>query len=364
LEKEISAQLNQPIKINKITLALLPAPKLELHGLTVGSAQELKVGDAVLNFDFSALFASTKSISNMELSNVILTGSSLDKVVVWVQAVGGNEVYPVAHIALRNLRVNTDEIKLPLLNGSANFDTQGKFTHAGLNSEDGKFSLELEPQQNRMKLELNIHESSLPIFPNIKFNDLSVNGIIANGEVVLSDFFAHIHGGTLTGKGLLNWSNGWKLQGQVNAKSLDLQRMFPNFGLSGELIGDVKVSMYGAGLSQLDKDPVMEGTFEAKNGVINKLDVDAIARFGVRPGVAGHTDFNELNGTIKSDSHGQRIYMSKISSVAVNGTGLVEVDETQQLSGKISVDIKGPTSGSVILLLSGTATNPILQSGR
>jgi hypothetical protein len=364
LEKEISAQLNQPIKINTITMALLPTPKLELHNLTVGGAQELKVGEAVLNFDFSALFASTKSISNMELNNVILTGASLDKVVAWIQAVGGNEVYPVAHMALRNMHVNTDEIKLPLLNGSVKFDTQGKFTNADLKSEDGKFSLELQPQQNHMQLELNIHESSLPIFTSIKFNDLSVNGVIANGEVILTDFFAHIHGGTLTGKGLLNWNNGWRLQGQVNAKSLDMQRMFPNFGLSGELIGDVKVSMYGPELSRLDKDPVMEGTFEAKNGVINKLDVDAVARFGARPGVAGHTDFNELNGNIKSDSHGQRIYMSKISSVAVNGTGLVEVDENQQLSGKLSVDIKGPANGSVVLQLSGTATNPVLQSGR
>jgi len=364
LEKEISAQINQPIKIKKINVALLPMPRLELHNLVAGSGQELKVGDVVLNFDFSALFAPTKSIGNMELNNVILTGSSLDKVLVWFQAVGGNETYPVAHIVLRNVRVNSEEIKLPLLNGLANFDLQGKFTGADLKSEDGKFALELQSQQNRLQLELNIHESSLPILPNIKFNELSVNGVMANGEVILSDFFAHIHGGTLTGKGLLNWSNGWKLQGQVNAKSLDLQRMFPNFGLSGELIGDVKVSMYGSGLSQLDKEPVMEGTFEAKKGVISKLDVDAIARFGVRPGVAGHTDFSELTGSIKSDSHGQRIYLSKISSVAVNGTGLVEVDANQQLSGKLSVDVKGPTNGSVILQLSGSATNPVLQSGR
>lgn len=364
LESEISAQINQPVKIKTINMALLPMPKLELHNMAVGSGQELQVGDVVLNFDFSALFAPTKSIRSMELNNVILKGASFDKVLGWFQAAGGNEKYPVAQMELRNVRVNVDEIKLPLLAGNADFDTQGKFTKAGLKSEDGKFALELHSLQNRLQLELNIHESSLPILPGIKFNDLSVNGVIANGEVILSDFFAHIHGGTLTGKGLLNWNNGWKLQGQINAKSLDMQRLFPNFGLSGELLGDVNVSMYGAALSQLDKDPVIEGNFEAKNGIINKLDIDAIARFGARQGVAGHTDFNELNGTIKADSKGQRIYISKISSVAVNGTGLVDIDANQQLSGKLSVDIKGPTTGSVILQLSGTATNPVLQSGR
>jgi len=42
--ERISAQLNQPVKINTISLAFLPRPKLELHNLTVGSAQELRVG--------------------------------------------------------------------------------------------------------------------------------------------------------------------------------------------------------------------------------------------------------------------------------------------------------------------------------
>lgn len=364
LEKEISNQVNQPVKIKNINVALLPAPKLQLQNLSVGSGEELKVGDVVLNFDFSALFATTKSISKMELNNVVLSGASLDKVLAWFQVTGGSEIYPISHMNLHNVRVNSNDIKLPVVNGLIDFDVQGKFTKAGFNSEDGKFNLELLPLQNNLRLELSIHESSLPIFPNIKFNDLSVNAVIANSEANLSDFFAHVNGGTLTGKGLLNWSNGWKLQGQVNAKSLDLQRMFPSYGVSGELLGDVNISMYGAALSQLTKDSVMEGNFQAKNGVINKLDVSAIAQFGNRQGVVGHTDFNELIGSIKSDKRGQRIYMSKISSVAVNGTGLVEVDENQQLSGKLSVDIKGPTSGSVMLQLSGSASDPFLQQSR
>lgn len=363
LEKEISAQLYQPVHIKKIHLALLPLLKLELHDLTVGSGQELKVGDVELNFDFSALFARTKSINSIELSHVLLAGASLDKSLGWIQAAGANEKYPVSRMEFQGVQVISDEIQLPLLNGRADFDTQGKFTHADLKSEDGKFGLELSLLQKRLQLELNIHESSLPVLTNIKFNDLSVNGVVGNGEVIFSDFFAHIHGGTITGKGQLNWSNGWKLQGQLNAKSLELQSMFPKFGVTGELYGDVNVSMYGSALSQLDKDPRMEGAFEAKNGVVNKLDIDTIARFGTRQGGTGRTNFSELIGTLKADQHGQRFYLSKISAGAVSGSGLFEVDAKQQLSGKILVDIKGDAKGNVPLQLSGSPAAPLLQSG-
>ncbi len=364
LEKEISAKINQPVHIKKINFALLPMPRLDLHSVTVGKSEELKVGNVAMHFDFSALFAPTKSIHKMDLKNVTVAGSSLDKVMAWLQAAGGVEAYPVAQIELNGVRIVNDGIKLPSLSGKADFDPQGKFTHATLKSEDAKWTLGMQLQHNNLLLEINLKESSLPIFPGIKFNDLSTNAVVTNGEIVFNDFFAHIYGGSLTGKGRLNWGNGWRLQGQLIAKGLEMQRMFPSSVLSGEIFGEVNVSMASATLSQLDKDYRLEGSFETKSGVINKLDIEAIARFGVRQGLAGHTNFSKISGTIKADSNGQRIVVSKLASFAGNSTGLIDVDAKQQLSGKLLVDIKGLESGAIPLQLSGTSTKPILQSGR
>jgi len=365
LEKEISSQLNQPVHLKQIHFALLPLPKLELQNLTVGSREEFKVGNAVLNFDFSALFSPTMSINSIEFKNVTLAGASLDKLLAWLQAAGGLEKYPVAHMEFQNAGVTTEEdIKLPMLNGSADFDAQGKFIKANLKSGDAKYALDLQSLQNTLQLELNIRESSLPVLTAIKFNDLSVSGVVENGEVVFSDFFAHVYGGTLTGKGQLGWNNGWKLNGQINAKSLELKSMFPNFGVAGQLYGDVNVSMNGSKLALLARDPHMDGTFEAKDGVIKKLDIDTIARFGSRQGVAGHTEFSQLIGTLKSDSRGQHITLNKISAGAATGTGAFDVDEKQQLAGKLLVDIKGLANGNVPLRLSGSPAEPLLQAGR
>jgi len=227
-----------------------------------------------------------------------------------------------------------------------------------------KFGFELLALQKGFQLELNIHESSLPIFPNTKFNDLSVNGVIENGEFAFPDFFAHIYGGTVTGKGKLFWSNGWKLEGQLNAKSLELDNLFPNFGVTGQLYGDASVAMYGPVLAQLDKEPRMDGSFEAKDGVLNKLDIDTVARFGSRQGGGGRTSFTELTGTLKVENRSQRFVLNKIAAGAASGSGVFEVDDSNQLSGKLMVEIKGLAKPNVLLKLSGTPAEPLLQSAR
>ena len=363
LEKEISAQIKQTVHLKKINFVLLPAPRLELHTVTVGNKEELKVKDVILNFDFSALFASTRSINKVELQSVSMATTSVDNVLSWLQAAGGIEKYPVAHIELSGVNVQNNDIKLPLLNGKADFDPQGKFTNAKLQSADSKMGIDIHAQDKNIQIELIVHEGNLPILPEIKFNDFSANGIIAKNEIVFSDIFAHVYGGTLTGKANLNWNNGWRLQGQINAKSVELAKLFPNFGVSGELYGDVIISMNGSTLPQLDDTPRLEGTFQVKNGVIGKLDIETTARFGSRPGVAGHTDFSEMIGTLKADTRSQRYSLSSISTNAASGTGQFEVDDKQQLSGKLLVEIQGVNAGKVPLKLSGTTADPMLQQG-
>ena len=364
LQAEISSQINQPVKIEKIHVALLPLPQLSIENLVVGGSKELSAKSVIVHFDFSALFAATKLINKMELSNVNVEGESLDKVMSWVRMAGSSEKYPVSNMALKNLRVNTAEVKLPALNGNVNFDTQGKFTKAELKTEDEKYSLEFEPQQNNLQLVLNIRDTTLPIFSGTKFNDFSATGLIGNGEFVISDIFAHIHGGTLTGKGRLGWFNGWKLDSQLKVKSFELQSMFPNFGISGQIYGDVSVSTFASVLSQLDNDPHLEGTFEAKDGVINKLDIDTVARFGARQGGGGRTSYEELNGTLKADVRNQRVYFNKISAGSISGSGLFEVDSNHEVNGRLLIDVKGDTRGAIPMQLSGSLLDPSIKAGR
>lgn len=363
LEQELSTELGQPVHIGKINAALLPLPKLELADVSVGGGSELKAKNVVVNFDFSALFSSTKSINKLQLNDVSLNGAALPASMSWLQAAGGNEKFPIARMELQNVQVETAEIKLPLVSGHAIFDAQGHFSKAELKTEDGKFGFELESLQKHLQLVLNFRDSSLPILPGIHFTDLSATGEVINGEIVFSDLYAHLFGGMLGGNARLNWQNGWLLQGHLVAKSLELAELLPKSGISGELYGEVNLTLSGDKLSHLGGAPRMDGTFEAKKVVINKMDMETIARFGNRSDLSrGHTEFDEVKGSLQSDNQGQHLRQLDLSSAVIEGSGSIDVSPDQQVSGRLSVELKGKHGGNAPLVLSGTLTEPVLKT--
>lgn len=364
LEGEISAQLKQPVKISKIDFAILPMPKLVARSVNIGRESEIKAEEIELNFDISALFAPVKSIRDMNLRNVIMEGASVNKSIAWLQQAGGMETYPVARMNFVNLQVFHPALKLPAISGRAEFDAFGKFIQADLKSQDEKLTMGLKPQPGGVAMEFNASEGSLPIFPQLKLNDLSFNVTAMENEYVITDFFAHIYAGTITGKGRLSFNQGWKLQGILNARNVDVQRMFAGSVLSGELAGETNVAMAAAALPDLGRSMRLDGSFEINNGEFKKIDIEAIARSGARPGVAGHTSFSSISGTFSADNDMQHIVISKLVTKNAITSAVMDVNSQHQLSGKVQLDIKSVMgSGTVPMKLSGTPDDPVLQAG-
>ncbi len=363
IEKRLSAQLRQPVHIGHLKATWLPLPKLELQDVSVGSAQELKAGNVALNFGFLALFAEVKAISKMEIDNLTLSADSFGKALDWLQAAGGDAHYPVAHMVLRHANVSGEGLNLPSVNGSADLDAQGHFTKVVLSSEDGKLGMELKPQQSRWQVALNLKESSLPLLPGIPFNELSAKGEVSEGAARFNEIDGRLYGGALTGNANLTWQKGWQMQGHVTVKRLELQNVLPQFGVTGEVEGDASFTMSGAKLPQLNNALNLDGSFVARKGVINNIDMVETASSGSRKGAAGgRTHFDELSGLLQADNSGQHLRQVKISAGVMSANGSVDVSPGRQLSGRLNVDLKMRAGlGSVPLTLSGMVGKPVLR---
>jgi len=363
IEKRLSAQLRQPVHIGQLKATLLPLPKLELQDVSVGSAQELKAGNVVLNFGFSALFSEIKAIGKMEIDNLTLNAESFDKTLGWLQAAGGDAHYPVAYVELRHANLSGEGLSLPPVNGSADLDAQGHFTKVVLSSEDGKFGMELKPQQSRWQIALNLKESSLPLLPGIPFNGLSAKGEVSEAAANFNEIDGRLYGGVLTGSASLTWQKGWQMQGQVTAKRLELQSALPQFGVTGEIEGDASFTLRGEKLPQLTNALNLEGSFVVRKGVINNIDMVETASSGSRKGAAaGRTHFDELSGLLQADNSGQHLRQIKISAGVMSANGSVDVSPGRQLSGRLNVDLKMRAGqGSVPLSLSGMVGKPVLH---
>ncbi len=361
IEKNISAQLLQPVHIGHLKAAFFPLPKLELQDVSVGRSQEMKADNVVLNFGISALFSEVKAISKIEIDNLRLSSESFDKALGWVHAAGGDAHYPVALMVLRHANVSGEGLNLPPINGSADMDAQGHFTKVALSSEDGKLGLELKRQQSRWQASLNIKESNLPMLPGILFNEFNARGEVGEGFASFNEIDGRMYGGVLTGDANLSWKNGWQLQGRMSVKRLELQKALPQFGIEGEMDGETSFKMNEAKLHQLANTLHMDGNFVVWKGVINNIDmVETVTN---RKGaIGGRTHFDQMIGLLQADSSGQHLRQVKISAGVMSANGFIDVSPDRQLSGRLSIDLKMRAGmGSVPLSLGGVAGKPVLR---
>ncbi|MEQ1583034.1 MAG: AsmA-like C-terminal region-containing protein, partial [Candidatus Nitrotoga sp.] len=366
IEQKLSAQLQQPVHVGHLHVILLPQPKLELEDVSMGGSQELKASSVVLNFNFSALLSEIKAIHSLEISNLILSAENFDKALLWLQTAGGDSRYPVARMVLQRARVSDDELSLPTINGVVNFDGQRRFAKAVLKSEDGKLSIELQPQQSRWQIALAIKEGHVPLLPNILFNELTIKGELGAGEIKFHEIDGRLYGGMLAGSAHLTWLKGWQMQGLVNVKAMQLHDALPKLGIAGEMDGDANFILRGEKLSLLAKTPYLDGKFLVKKGLINTIDMVETSRMPTRKvASSGRTHFDELSGVLQIDNNKQHLRQIKISAGVMSANGYVDVAANKQLSGRLNVDLKIRADlGSVPLVLSGTLTKPVWSARR
>jgi hypothetical protein len=361
IEQKLSAQLQQPVHVGHLRATLLPQPKLELEDVSLGGSQELKASSVVLNFNLFELLSEIKAIHSLEISDLILSAENFDKALLWLQTAGGDPHYPVARMVLQRARVSDDELSLPPVNGVVNFDGQRRFVKVVLKSEDGKLSMELQPQQSHWQIALAIKEGYVPLLPNILFNELTMKGELGAGEIKFHEIDGRLYGGMLAGSAHLTWLRDWQMQGLVNVKAMKLHDALPQFGIAGEMDGDANLILRGEKLPLLAKTPHLDGKFLVKKGLINTVDMVETSRMPTRKGASsGRTHFDELSGVLQIENNRKHLRQIKISTGVMSANGYVDVAANKQLSGRLNVDLKIRADlGSVPLVLSGTLTEPV-----
>lgn len=364
IEQKLSAQFKQPVHVGNLRASTLPLPKLQLEKVSIGDGKELQVGNVAATFDLLSLLSEVKTIRSVELRDIVIAGSAFDKELAWLREIGANKSYPVKHVTVQGAKISSEEVSLPVFAGEIDIDEQGRIGKLVLKSGDAKFDVALQPVQERWQITLNAQATSFPLFPNVLLDDLTAKGEVGAAGVNFIVVDGQAYGGFLHGNAKLNWQKGWQLQGHIEARSVEIARLFPKFGVSGELSGESSFSSSGIKLGKLADTQQMNGSFVLKKGAVNGMDMVETARQGGRQNVAGgRTHFDELAGNFQANGYGQRFQQLKISSGILTGGGSFEVSGNEQLSGHFSVDLKA-RAGASSLILSGTLTEPVLRPGR
>jgi len=361
IEQRLSERLGESVKVGGLKASLLPLPKLEIRQITVGSNQALSVASATLRFDPLTLFSPDKVIDETVLQGVVIDGQQLEKVMGWLNGLNGNASFSLRQLNLQGVQIKTTSIALPQLKGSALFEG-GEFARLVLHDETDKMHVDLKSVSGRLQIAFGIRENSLPLLPQVKFSDFNARGEIMQGGMVLSELDAHAYNGIWSGSGKLSWGKEWSAEARIDARTMDMDKMLPQYGLAGEVFVNGVFSSRGASLSGLADALRLEATFEAKRGVINGIDMVETARLLSREHlVGGRTHFDQMNGSLLLENHVVRLRQIKISSGMLNASGSFDIANDGRLAGSFSSEIK-MRAGNNPLVLSGTLKVPKLQA--
>ncbi len=364
LEVMLAKNLKQPVHIGKMSLRILPTPRIDLGEIYIGEVKQVKAQQAQLSFGFGALFSDVKRVERLELQGAELNNSGLLIVPAWLQQMSADAKYPISHIAFSGMKVNGDVVQLTDVDGEVDFSPKGQITGALLHAKGGKYALDIKATpEGKFATTFNLRNSALPLLPNWSFEDMTAKGELTQDGLVVSEFDSRIAGGVLQGDARLDWKNGWSVQGSLNAKSISLASLSKL--LEGDMDGVARFKMQADSLANLADSASLDGTLVAKKGLINGVDIVETARLHSKdhlPG--GRTHFDQLDSTLLYTGNAYHFKSIKIVNSVMNASANVDIVK-QQLSGRISAHLSITEGmGTVDLQVGGASDNPNLRAIR
>ncbi len=360
LEKKLSAQIHQPVRIADMKAAFIPWPRLKLLNVSVGNAEELKAPNVVLNFSISALINEVKPLSSVEIDDLEFRADSLGETLPWLAAIGADRQYPVQRIEVQNAHLSNSDLNLPSMSGNASFDGQGNLLKAMLSSKDNNLDILLQPLEANNQIVFNLKNGGLPPFPGIRFDELNLKGNLGNNQIIFSEMDGRLYGGEFSGKAKVNWQNGWQVLGHTTVDKMALGEAFPDLGIDGEMQGDAEFKMASASLQQLAHAVSLDGNFHIKKSTLNRLDIlEAARQSNANHVTGGRTHLDDVSGILQAQNNSVSIRQLEFSSEVMNGSGAINVGPDGRISGQLSVELKVKPD-RVSLLVSGTTEEPLL----
>ena len=360
-EQMLSARLHQPVHIGRLSGRILPMPRLDVGEIYIGDAKQFQADEAKINFALIGIFTDEKPVTSIEFQGVKVRGAWLTNVSEWLQKMANEEMYPISRMVFSQGTVDADLFELTGIEGTLDFDPGGKFTQTNLRANAGKYALGISVNpEDRLQVTLSVHGSALPLLPNWTFDELTAKGELNKNELMISNFDGRLLGGTLQGNASINWHAGWRAQGALNAKMINMQ----NFSklLDGNVEGSARFKMTSLDLKGLADSVTLDGGFSSKDGTISGLEIVKTVRTRSKENLpGGRTRYDGLTGVVSYANGVYRFNQMKINASGLTANAVFEVDAKQQLSGKVNVSLSLPDTGPPVdLQIGGLVSSPTL----
>ena len=224
------------VVIDKLGLSFLPRPQLVLSGVKIGSLGEFGVDEMRVDSPLSLLLSPSSHLPDIELSGVVLSANKLGELLAFSASPGA--VSPrLQKIHFERLKVTARDMSLGDLSGDVVFKADGLLEKARFQTLDRSISLDVTPAAGGLLLKIDGAAVKIPGVA-FGFESLHAKGLLGKNRLDIQELEGFTLGGTLTGKGLLDWSKGLSLTADTGFRLLDSRRVTAAFAPALKLEGD------------------------------------------------------------------------------------------------------------------------------
>ena len=350
--KSAEAWLGQPVTVGSLHVTYLP-PRLKFERVAIGRDPQVRVAVVRAIPTIGSLFGDRKSLRLLELEGLSLPRQFMPAL---LSAGIGRESFGVERIKAKEVKLDVADLPLPAFDVDAALAEDGGVQSMTLSGGEHKLVVTLKQQDGKAAIEATADEFTVPIGGDFVLGDFSAKGTIGPSDLVLNQIEGRAFGGRVVARAHARWSDGWSLDGEIEARSMGAVRIAGSLVDSGTFTGKGAYSMRALVPDRLLMNARMDGNFTIDKGSMRNVDMMRLLQ-GDSGG--GTTPFTEMSGTVSVDPEKISLRQIRIVAGLLNAGGQAEMDSLKNLSGRLQVELRAATvQARAGVSISGTLQDP------
>jgi hypothetical protein len=344
VEKLASDHIKEPVTIGSMKVSILSGFTMNLENVKIGTTQDVKIDRVSLAPEFGSVFGSVKVVRRIDVDSVSVAQEVLPRLPRWLDAALADKTVQVGRIVFKGVKLESTTLKLPPIDADLHLDADGGVEQARLT--DGKLDVSLKPRNGEVDIEISANKGWIsPVGPALEFTDFSAKGVASRGQIRIPEFKALLYGGAARGSATVSFAGPWSMEGELTTERINLQELMAAFTReaksSGQLESRMRFSMNGTDLPSMFAQPRIDGSFTVRKGDVDGVDLVRALQTGGRENVqGGATKFEEITGTLAIAGDRYQYRNMRLASGLLSANGAFDVTPGNDISGRISVELK------------------------
>jgi hypothetical protein len=351
IEKAASEAVGEPVRVGGVRASLFPSFHVQLDNVTVGNAQDVRIGKVVAYMSFGSAFGEQKDIGKLVLEDVTAPQDALDRAPRWLSAEGKPAKISIERLLFKAARLELKGGTLPSFDADLLLAPDRSVRAATIETNDGRFTAELTPRESVVDVTARGRNFTPPLGPDFELTDFTAKGQIAGTRLRLTELEYSLYGGQGKGSASVSWGGVWTVEGDFSVQRVELEPAMKALRIDivsdGTLEAKGRYVLQSAALERLLNGARVDAVFMVRKGNLSGLDLVRALQSPSRDGTAGgKTKFEELSGSL-SASGGRYLYNGvRLIAGAMTATGQGEISPNQDVNGRTYVELR--SSANVI----------------